>query len=521
MKVTTSVLALLPAALAAPRLFSPGNALDLAGDVIEKAQSWLSDEKDQWIAANDDVAAALRINTVNMHGMEYMTVEHPAFPLHRLRVVEPDVCDPAVKQLSGYLDISETKHLFFWFQESRNKPKEDPLVLWLNGGPGCSSTTGLMFELGGCAIADEGRNLTYNKYAWNSVANVIYLDQPIGVGFSYADGSEEVSDSHAAAEDVYAFLSLFISQFRKYSKQDFHVAGESYAGQYIPNIADVIYKKTAALAAAPNPNLPTLNFKSVLIGDGVTDPKAQYASVPDWACDGPYAVFDPRGSECANLRTKAARCERLAEACYKSNTRFTCVPAELYCVTQMIGPIQQLGLNLYDVRRPCNHSEEADGPLCYRETRWVETYLNQPAVKENLGVPAEINFESCNNQINQKFLLQGDGVHYAGALLGPLIDSGIRVLIYAGQADAIVNYIGCSRVVDNLQMRYAADYAAAKVHNFTDINGDVVGWTKQAGKGAGNITFVAFENAGHMVPHDDPMGALAMVSRWFNNEPLA
>ena len=59
-----------------------------------------------------------------------LSVEHPAFPLHRLRVVEPHVCDPDVKQLSGYLDISETRHLFFWFQESRDKPKEDPLVLW-------------------------------------------------------------------------------------------------------------------------------------------------------------------------------------------------------------------------------------------------------------------------------------------------------------------------------------------------------------------------------------------------------
>ena len=59
-----------------------------------------------------------------------MSLTHPEFPLHRLRVVEPTLCDPNVRQYSGYLDISETKHLFFWFEESRNKPKDDPLVLW-------------------------------------------------------------------------------------------------------------------------------------------------------------------------------------------------------------------------------------------------------------------------------------------------------------------------------------------------------------------------------------------------------
>lgn len=62
-----------------------------------------------------------------------LSLTHPAFPLHRLRVVEPGICDPTVKQLSGYLDISDTKHLFFWFEESRNKPKDDPLVLWSVG----------------------------------------------------------------------------------------------------------------------------------------------------------------------------------------------------------------------------------------------------------------------------------------------------------------------------------------------------------------------------------------------------
>ncbi|KAJ7900717.1 peptidase S10, serine carboxypeptidase, partial [Mycena olivaceomarginata] len=83
------------------------------------------------------------------------------------------LCDTSVKQYSGYLDIADDKHLFFWFFESRNSPSTDPLVLWLNGGPGCSSSTGLLFELGPCSIANEGKNTTFNKHSWTSSANMI------------------------------------------------------------------------------------------------------------------------------------------------------------------------------------------------------------------------------------------------------------------------------------------------------------------------------------------------------------
>ena len=79
-------------------------------------------------------------------------VTHPAFQSYRLRVTEPTLCERNVKQHSGYLDIAEDKHLFFWFFEARENPETAPLILWMNGGPGCSSSTGLLFELGPCRI---------------------------------------------------------------------------------------------------------------------------------------------------------------------------------------------------------------------------------------------------------------------------------------------------------------------------------------------------------------------------------
>ncbi|ODN74761.1 hypothetical protein L202_07082 [Cryptococcus amylolentus CBS 6039] len=523
MRLTTLALLATPA-LALPSLLRPS---EVATNAISLAQAWLqgavsatkTSVQHGWQGIENGIDGELNVNTVDMNGIQYLSVSHPAFPLHRMRVVKPEICDPSVDQLSGYLDISETRHLFFWFQGSRSNSAEDPLVLWLNGGPGCSSTTGALFELGGCNIKDKGENVTRNDYAWNSVANVLYLDQPIGVGYSYADEGE-VNNSPAAAEDVYAFLILFISKFREYSKLDFHVAGESYAGTYIPNIGSVIHKNNKALDLVSTPSVPKINLKSLLIGNGLTDPYSQFGSVPEWACNGPYAPYEDPSPECDSLRSKASRCQNLISGCYRTNSRFTCVPAALFCWS-MFNDLQDLGLNMYDVRKTCDKSPEKDGPLCYKEMGWMETYLNKPEVKKELGAPDSVDFQSCNMQINQNFLLHGDGMHYAGGLLTDLVDDDIRVLIYSGEADMLVNFIGCAAVLDNLPSTYQAAYLSSPIANFTSPSGDVFGYTKSSGgKGSGNVAFVAFANAGHMVPHDDQEGALRMFGRWLKDEPL-
>src|SRR5882762_10749713 len=192
---------------------------------------------------------------------------HPSFSEHRLRLTEPSICDASVKQYSGYLDIMDGRHLFYWcvvtlfswhdvgrrcsfdcrFFESRGSPKDDPLVLWINGGPGCSSSTGLLFELGPCTISDEGRNTTYNKHSWINHANIIFLDQPVGTGFSYSSDGSTVSTSPVAGQDVYAFLELFLERLPKYANKPFHIATESYGGTFTPYIASVIHKKNKEL----------------------------------------------------------------------------------------------------------------------------------------------------------------------------------------------------------------------------------------------------------------------------------
>lgn len=203
----------------------------------------------------------------------------------------------------------------------------------------------MLFELGPCAVTDKGENVTYNEYSWNQHANVIFLDQPVDVGFSYADEGTSVNTSPVAGKDVHAFLQLFLGRFSNYADAPFHIAAESYGGTYAPNIASVIHKENQALAAASALAAPTLdlihiNLASVMLGNGITDPYVQFASVPDWACEGPYAVYDdPDGPECQALRTKVPTCQRLVKSCYDFNSRLTCVPALLYCNSQLMAPL--------------------------------------------------------------------------------------------------------------------------------------------------------------------------------------
>ena len=118
-------------------------------------------------------------------------------------------------------------------------------------------------ELGPCKPTKGGNGTVTNKYSWNNNANVIFLDQPVNVGFSYTGGKSPTT-SDGAAEDVYAFLQLFISTYSKYSTLPFHVTGESYAGHYIPAIGHTILENNK-LVEKKVVALEKINFVSMAI----------------------------------------------------------------------------------------------------------------------------------------------------------------------------------------------------------------------------------------------------------------
>ncbi|EER28915.1 hypothetical protein D8B26_000643 [Coccidioides posadasii str. Silveira] len=419
----------------------------------------------------------------------------------RVKAVDPSKLGiDKVKQYSGYLDDKENdKHLFYWFFESRNDPKNDPVVLWLNGGPGCSSLTGLFLELGPASI-DKNLKVVHNPYSWNSNASVIFLDQPVNVGFSYSGGS--VSDTIAAGKDVYALLTLFFKQFPQYATQDFHIAGESYAGHYIPVFASEILSHK-------NRNI---NLQSVLIGNGLTDPLTQYPHYRPMACgEGGYpAVLDE--STCRSMDNSLPRCLSMIESCYSSESAWLCVPASIYCNNAMIGPYQRTGQNPYDVRAKC----EDGGSLCYSQLGYITEWLNQKSVMDALGVEVS-SYDSCNMDINRNFLFHGDWMKPFHRVVPGLIDQ-IRVLIYAGDADFICNWLGNQAWTDALEWSGREKFAKAELKDLTIVDNENKGKNIGKVKSYGNFTFMRLFGGGHMVPLDQPEASLEFFNRWLGGE---
>ncbi|KAJ7034784.1 Alpha/Beta hydrolase protein, partial [Mycena alexandri] len=119
---------------------------------------------------------------------------------------------PGVLQVSGYGDIAANQSIFFWYFAARNNPETAPLSLWFNGGPGSSSMLGLFQELGPCRITNDSSGVTLNPFSWNTDSNFLFIDQPVGVGWSH--GTLGVNTSLAAAVDVWTFLQMFFEDSR-------------------------------------------------------------------------------------------------------------------------------------------------------------------------------------------------------------------------------------------------------------------------------------------------------------------
>lgn len=413
------------------------------------------------------------------------------------------LCDPDVKQHSGYFKFGGLlyKEYFFWMFESRSDPANDPTVMWLTGGPGCSSMTGLLFENGPCTVNAEGTGTVLNPYSWNTKANVMWVDQPPGTGFSKGiwDFNED-----GVAEDMYQFLQAFFQAMPQYNGK-FYVTGESYAGHYIPAVTHRIFTGNADLKHSD----VNIALKGMAIGNGLTNPVEQYKWYPEMMCNGgghaPPVINNTVA--CLALLAAVPICEMGLQKCNAPGpvNLTACLEAFEVCNLAFQLPYQATGMNPYDQRIKC-----AVPPLCYDMDNDVK-FLNDPEVQTQLGV--NMKFQSCNMIINKMFII--DWMRGFHQLIPPMLQGGIEVLIYAGDQDFICNWLGNEKWTLALDWEHKADFNAASKSPFV-VSGKEVG--AKDGKEVGelrsysNFHFLRVYQAGHMVPMDQPEAALGMLN---------
>ncbi|CAI9091163.1 OLC1v1026115C1 [Oldenlandia corymbosa var. corymbosa] len=444
------------------------------------------------------------IHELNLFPKDHINIQEPdrlsSSPSDGKRLVEKPLRFPnfigdgvSVEDLghhAGYYKIehSHAARMFYFFFESRNS-KDDPVVIWLTGGPGCSSELALFYENGPFKIT-KNMSLVWNEYGWDKVSNLLYVDQPIGTGFSYSTDKHDIRHNEkGVSDDLYDFLQAFFTEHPELAKNDFFITGESYAGHYIPAFAARVHQGNKAKEGIH------INLKGFAIGNGLTDPEIQYGAYTDYALD--MGIISK--SDHDRINKVLPVCEAAIKLCGTDGT-ISCMASYLVCNGIFSAVMSRAGsINYYDIRKKC------EGSLCY-DFSSMEKLLNQKDVRDSLGV-GDIDFVSCSTSVYQAMLV--DWMRNLEVGIPGLLEDGVKLLVYAGEYDLICNWLGNSRWVHAMEWSGQKEFQGSSEVPFVVDN-------SEAGllKSHGPLSFLKVHDAGHMVPMDQPKAALEMLKRW-------
>ncbi|KAM0793197.1 hypothetical protein ACM66B_000667 [Microbotryomycetes sp. NB124-2] len=444
----------------------------------------------------------------------YTSLNHPDFEHHAVRVKNTTGwCEENAQSMTGYID-AHGRSLFFYFFASRSNPDKDDVLLWTNGGPGASSALGLFMENGPCTVNADGNSTKSNPHSWNEAANVIFIDQPVGVGFSHGSSGVTVFTSEQAAIDVHALLSIFFEAFPQFKGRALHLSGESYGGRYLPVFATRIVHENEKLEKSGSKRT-ALNLKSVLIGNGLTDTATMIDSYYAQSCTSKNGVGRPvlGINTCVQMQPEVKRCDAwFKRACRDHYSQPECDIAAAYCAQVIEAPFSAAQLNPYDISKSCDTLDE---DLCYPESRPITEYLNRDWVRAKLGVDKRVgNFSTISWKVWQQFNQARDELQPAFYHLTGLLERNIRVLIYVGKLDWICNWIGNMNMLERLEWSGQAQYVNTSLRKWSGFEGSAGGETKTFGQ----LTYLDLDGAGHMVPYDKPKEALYMLKQWLKRQ---
>eukprot|EP00918_Siedleckia_nematoides_P078744 GHVU01172374.1.p1 GENE.GHVU01172374.1~~GHVU01172374.1.p1 ORF type:complete len:299 (+),score=54.66 GHVU01172374.1:524-1420(+) len=298
--------------------------------------------------------------------------------------------------------------MFYWLTNYEGeRTKDTPVVLWLTGGPDCSSEMAVLNENGPWWVQDDA-TLTKNPFSWTKVGDVLYVDQPLGTGFSIANNvANFVTNEEQIALHMTIFLTELLKKHPSIKNRPFFLAGESYAGHFIPSIA---------LHLLQNP-VEGIALRGVAIGNGWVHPRVQYPAYATFGYDNGLI-----GSKEYEVALKGfGVCVKLIE-----DGLWPIAIIECSATTAKV----LKNLNPYDIRENCKFP-----PLCY-DMSGITSFLNRADVQERLGVKKK--WQSCDMLVH--LLLLGDWANQMAGKVGQLLDRGVPVLVYNGDKDFICNW---------------------------------------------------------------------------------
>jgi len=411
---------------------------------------------------------------------------------------------------TDYIDVGQGKNLFYWLVEADTNPEKAPLVIWFNGGPGCSSMAGFFLEHGPFQITPAGQ-VVDNDLAWNRHANVLYVESPAGVGFSYFSNPESANtDDDTTTKDAVVFLSSFLAKFPQYVGRPTWLSGESYAGRYVPNLALALLQSEFQLAGLfiGNPvfECDSLNNNATQLGMFYWHGLVSYSVYGAWTAKGCASVpSSTTVGECAELYNTAV--SQIGDIDQVIDQKVTKQPN--------LDP-DDLYMNFCDANGTLDTTSTPLDECRPQGLSYLDTYLDRADVQAALHVnrttlpggkwqgicSAIVNYTSGTASMIP--------VYQQIRKLSP----DISILIYSGDVDIATVPFGFT--AQCLQELAGPSQTTKQVWNPWLVNGATAGYWEEFSTHA----YATVKGAGHTVPSFQPLVSQALFERWILNQSL-
>lgn len=396
----------------------------------------------------------------------------------------------SVKSYSGYLtvDAHYNSNLFFWYFPAEVDPATAPVVLWLQGGPGASSLFGLFTENG--PFEFEGDKIKLREYRWNKKLNLIFIDNPVGTGFSFTDDEAGYSrNERQVGHNLYEAMTQIFELFDFSKTKGFYVTGESYGGKYVPALAYYTYN------AQKNSTDKKIPLKGIAMGNGFTDPEHQ-TNYGDYLYQ--LGLID------ANGRQQFHEMEKKGVDCIHKRDMICAFDVFDQLIDMDETSYGSLFKNLTGLSQYFNYI----GPKHDNAEAKMGEFLQSSLTRRAIHVGNKT-FHDLEGENKVEEFLKMDVMDSVAPWVAELLDAKLPVLVYNGQLDIIVAYPLTLNYLQKLKFNAAADYKTAN-REIWWVDGEIAGYKKKAG----SLTEVLVRDAGHMAPMDQPKWVFDLISNF-------